>query len=547
MEYTTRGVCGQEGCRETRYYLDNGLWFCRRGHQQEGRQVEEDPEDFGTQGKLNRLKKDATEKGTKRYRGQRAYRLFLQIYQLILWKQCYALIHDRGFPSQTEEVVRDLWALRLDTFSEKLAGPAESTGDEPEVFSSQPSAPETEDDEAFKLSHRRTTWPRLIDSVGLCYLGALLLRLPVTIADMHRMIMREEIPFIRIIKSIPREMRDKLPQTYLSILETKTIMKAEQLHHAVRELVFLYDREFGVIFPPLNAPLILFKYIKYLSLPVEVYPAVKRLRGLLGFTCTFPTDGKVKRRCLHLPEVQMISIIVVATKLYFPFDNVKRYPTSAKEPAAQVIDWKVWGQAQRQFDNRETAGGRIGKGNEIMVNEKDVLNMTESQLDEYMDWYENSWLDSNNAQNQLAEMFPLGRTGLESQPPATSQPDIDDDEAIAAKLQTVMNQMKPRRAISEEDALKLPGEVPRPGSLYQRYRRESDLPETARMFYEAAAKVAGISLPNLIRAVHQTELKLERWQENKRRMEYYGKLQDEEFTKGADDEMEVGEQGVQDF
>lgn len=144
-------------------------------------------------------------------------------------------------------------------------------------------------------------------------------------------------------------------------------------------------------------------------------------------------------------------------------------------------------------------------------------------------------------------MFPLGRTGLESQPPATSQPDIDDDEAIAAKLQTVMNQMKPRRAISEEDALKLPGEVPRPGSLYQRYRRESDLPETARMFYEAAAKVAGISLPNLIRAVHQTELKLERWQENKRRMEYYGKLQDEEFTKGADDEMEVGEQGVQDF
>jgi hypothetical protein len=35
MEYVTRGVCGQEGCRERRYYLDNGLWFCRRGHLQE--------------------------------------------------------------------------------------------------------------------------------------------------------------------------------------------------------------------------------------------------------------------------------------------------------------------------------------------------------------------------------------------------------------------------------------------------------------------------------------------------------------------------------
>lgn len=35
MEYVTRGVCGQEGCRQRRYYLDNGLWFCRRGHLQE--------------------------------------------------------------------------------------------------------------------------------------------------------------------------------------------------------------------------------------------------------------------------------------------------------------------------------------------------------------------------------------------------------------------------------------------------------------------------------------------------------------------------------
>lgn len=35
MDYVTRGVCGQEGCRETRYYLDNGLWYCRRGHLQE--------------------------------------------------------------------------------------------------------------------------------------------------------------------------------------------------------------------------------------------------------------------------------------------------------------------------------------------------------------------------------------------------------------------------------------------------------------------------------------------------------------------------------
>jgi RNA polymerase I-specific transcription initiation factor RRN7 len=32
--------------------------------------------------------------------------------------------------------------------------------------------------------------------------------------------MREDIPFIRVLRSIPREMRDKLPQEYVALLET---------------------------------------------------------------------------------------------------------------------------------------------------------------------------------------------------------------------------------------------------------------------------------------------------------------------------------------
>lgn len=35
-----------------------------------------------------------------------------------------------------------------------------------------------------------------------------------------RMIMRGDVPFLRVIRIIPREMRDKLPQHYISLLET---------------------------------------------------------------------------------------------------------------------------------------------------------------------------------------------------------------------------------------------------------------------------------------------------------------------------------------
>ena len=122
---------------------------------------------------------------------------------------------------------------------------------------------------------------------------------------------------------------------------------------------------------------------------------MKRLQDLLGFSFEFPKGLTGRSRPHDLPEIQLISLIVISTKLLFPFDDLKRYPTSAKEPTTQVIDWKLWAQTQRHFDSRETARGRIGKGNEILVNERDVFNMTPSQLDEYMSWYENNWLDNS--------------------------------------------------------------------------------------------------------------------------------------------------------
>lgn len=88
-----------------------------------------------------------------------------------------------------------------------------------------------------------------------------------------------------------------------------------------------------------------------------------------------------------------MALIVISTKLLFPFDNLKRYPESAREPTTQAIDWQLWSQVQRHFDQREMSSGKIGKGNEIRANEKDVFSMTPSQLDEYLDWYESSWLD----------------------------------------------------------------------------------------------------------------------------------------------------------
>ncbi|GMG25717.1 unnamed protein product [Aspergillus oryzae var. brunneus] len=253
---------------------------------------------------------------------------------------------------------------------------------------------------------------------------------------------------------------------------------------------------------------------------VDIYSAVKRLRVLLGFSFEFPKGLASRSRPHDLPEIQLITLIVISTKLLFPFDDLKRYPASAKEPTTQVIDWKHWAQAQRQFDSRETARGRIGKGNEILVDERDVFHMTPSQLDEYMNWYENNWLDNSKE--------------------VAGPPDEDDEEAIGSMLRTVTQQLKPRKVITEDNS-----DVPRPGSSYVRYKMESDLPENARPFYETAAKVVGVSLSTLVRAVSHAEYKIMRWLEDQRRIELYGDASGIEFAK-FDSSDDMGEQDMTD-
>ncbi|PYH41405.1 TFIIB-type zinc finger domain-containing protein [Aspergillus saccharolyticus JOP 1030-1] len=522
MEYITRGVCGQEGCRETRYYIDNGLWFCRRGHQQEGRQVEDDADDFNPSGRTSRIKKAAAEKAQRTYQGRQASRLFLQVYQLILWKQSSALVQSRGFPPEFENVVRDLWALHLNTFADQINELSEQE-DEPRFFSSQPASSFDESTEA-KLGTTRTKWPRLIDSLALCYLAALLMRLPVSVEDFHRMAIRGEMPFIRVIKDIPREMRDRLPQHFIAIIETTKLIRAEHLHGAVADLLSYYHNRFDMKFPALNWPFLLYRYIRRLALPIDLYAAVKRLRPLLGFSFEYPKGAQGRRRPLRLPEVQIVVSIVIATKLFFPFDDYNRYPVSSKEPSVQVIDWALWAQNQRLFDREGMIGGWSGKGKQLAVTEKDILDMTPSQMDEYMNWYERSWLDHSKAQNPLAEFFPLNINTNESQTAGTSTED-NERVALLTMLRTSTSQLKLTKVIAGESI-----DTPRPGSAYARYRTEADLPDTARPFFETTAKVAGVSLSTLVRAVSQAEHRLTRWLEGQRRVETMGDALDTDFS-----------------
>lgn len=262
---------------------------------------------------------------------------------------------------------------------------------------------------------------------------------------------------------------------------------------------------------------------------MDIYPAVDRLAALISYNFSFPTSNP-RYRISSLPEPQLISLLIVAVKLYYPFDSIRRYPRSSSEPSALLIDWKAWAAAQDECSARISSGRELRRGQELGIGEHNVLSMSGGQIDEYLDWYEKTWIDdearnsnSSALPQQLLDMFPIaGPEGPAVQKAGTLDETYSpraEEKAILDTVKKVQRAMKMGRVISDEDAAEIGEAVVRPGSCYKRYRRIDDLSPEASAFFAAAARVVGISLHTLIKAVLQTENKLQVWKLEQRRSE----------------------------
>ena len=83
-------------------------------------------------------------------------------------------------------MVKDLWELRLQLVKDKT----DATDEESAVFSSQPVSDADTDRDEESLGRTRKirakTIPSLIETLGLLYLGMVLLHLPISMGDVHR-------------------------------------------------------------------------------------------------------------------------------------------------------------------------------------------------------------------------------------------------------------------------------------------------------------------------------------------------------------------------
>ncbi|KAI5785102.1 RNA polymerase I-specific transcription initiation factor Rrn7 [Peziza echinospora] len=514
-QYQRLGRCGIDNCKATLYYIEDGQSFCKNGHRREG-ELDIDEDEFTTAAVGARVKKSKEEKVKvgRLLSGRKASTLYLKCLQLILQKQVNHLIHNKGFPQELEAAVRDLWALRLQKLLERYKTPAHSghgmdsannnaDGDattednDHDDYSSEYFSSDAEVDHALtgetdfrrrKLllrQKRQFKLPSLITTVALCYLGTVLMRVPLTLGDLLKWVDTHDITYTHALREIPNEISSQLPGNFIMALKPVRRIDPRGLQKSVLDLVTLFYTQFGLSFPQLNWPTFTIKYIRDLGLPLETFLGVKQLIAASGAGFMFDGAPRLRRRAIDSPEAKLMALVLISSKLAWGLDGVKRTPHDRAEPAAIKIDRKAW---------ESFLAGNKFKGDSLYdYDDTDILNMSGEELDAYMDWYERTWLGSLNKEQAnvpeaILNMFPTGRNaGVRESHLQASQ----DTDSFATKISKLYSCVKLRQTELKNS------DVVRPGEDYQCWSVEGALPSQAKMLLDAAAAVICMSRDDL--------------------------------------------------
>lgn len=571
-------------CGSTRFHVDDGLTFCVNGHDQHrGPAAEADEADWATTrgGKLHRdTVKDA--KGKKKGkqsrvpRGRGAAEEWAKGMGLVCWKVCWALGRltgsvvpseserdervggDEGSGSDTETagkmadelwgVVRGLWALRLGelvaTWDAAETDVLEDTDvTDTEDLTDATDAEHEAKDKASKKSRFLHRAPKLVDTIALNYLALVLMRYPIPLSSIYTWVQIEALPHMRAIRHLPPAIKDRLPPEYHLSFDTTSTLQPEDLQLAIYRNAKHCTTTFGMTFPPLNWRPLLLRWVETLALPLQVYAMVKNLNTICDFSFGY-CDGTLsgRRNANSYPEAQLMALLVVATKLLFPFDaaTVKRHPRSTTEHGLIRVDWQRWLEAKKWFERAQEEEERkqtpLRPGREMEIDEQEIMRMEGHELDAYMDWYQDMWMSAKvedeavGVQKELLGMFPVEKVHVRDKVEEARKREVRLEALRKERLRMVLGGLKSRRVVTEaqvEEAEREQEEATmrtmlRPGMGYQVFQDEEDLEGVPRAFHQEAASAASLSLKTLVRAVVIVENRIDRWRREKKRADALG-------------------------
>jgi RNA polymerase I-specific transcription initiation factor RRN7 len=578
-EWSTGPVCGIDNCPATRYIRNaDGTKSCENGHI--NNEVIYDQDDYADPGARTTRKKKEKAERRKLPVGVEQRRLLVNSLQWVLRKQIWWLIHEKGFPPEFEVnqqeilpalltpqvLVQELWLVRRMELSQYIDQDWDPESLTEEIAFSQ--IGDSEDEGASPATRNvLATLPTLTQGLALLYLSSCILNLPVFMGDFLDWANYGDLPYRDIHNLLPRDMWDRLLVTSKLLMPSRRQLLAVHLLKASRLVYRAYRDRLGLIMPPLNVPLCLYRMVERLALPFDVYPVARRLAHMLRINFEFPASFPPRWQ-KRMPDVQLACMLVVAVKLLYPFDQRARHPRWTTEPTVTVVDWNVWLREREKLDGERSRHLPLTDDEAENLREVDVPEMSGEMLDRYMDWFQQRWIISaesqrpyqrSNLRANMNALFPLdgAPTSLpdvqaaQDNPDDNEEPELDesspaspsveqpqeptptpskqipeDRRADASRLHLRMSERLDKiqrtllvRDVVEESSAQ-DADVERPGSEYRRIRLPEDLEGPAKAFHAAVAELVGLPLPELLEAVLHYEWAVEKqWtQPQKRRL-----------------------------
>ena len=266
---------------------------------------------------------------------------------------------------------------------------------------------------------------------------------------------------------------------------------------------------------------------------------------MLDYHYKFPLPA-FRQNLSVIPDVMVMAMIVSTVTRLHPFDSIERYCKSDDEYGYLRIDWDVWIKARDDFTANIKGEKPYLPGEVINVTDQDVMGMSDEKIDAYLDWHTKTWVDEgkkpteiSSLSTEILDMFPIQRP-LTSKPAVEpSAPDKLSLQAIRIKM--VMSNLVMRKIVSAEAEGKRKKPVLRIGSLHALYRHPEELPPHARVFYDEAAQVVGVSVQALISSVFRVEQRIQKlWRTSEIEESDEAEAAEEEII---DDDFSEGEDG----
>ncbi|KAH6997527.1 ubiquitin family-domain-containing protein [Ilyonectria sp. MPI-CAGE-AT-0026] len=475
-------------CGVRKWYLENGLRFCSNGHQVEGFIQFDigDEEDAGKLGAVAKREKEVKERELRHLTGQAGKNLYLECLQLILRNQVLWLVSSRGHKDELETVVRDLWDLRTRGSSNLVAEDAPQE-DSLEMFSSQPATEELVkgvDNSKTRAQSwdpsRGSDWPipRMIETLALCYLGCLMLRIPTGVGELCTWVNGGHMPCKRAYYDLPQEMQDRLPSAYTRALKVplRATLQGVDIHYTVMNLALSYHQNYGMIFPAISDTPTLVAYSRQLALPVEALITARSIISVMKLGFQLPIH-KSRLFILDYPEIMLVSVAVVATKLSSPLGGSSPLLQGTGFEAGLRFNWDKWREAMAELDDPLASQGEPSFDK---VTADQVIAMTSEQLEKYFADI-SSLIDKKN-DNAISRFFPTeDAPPLEPLRHEITEEDADNRTKMVLG-QTVKVQKEDDSDLEDEPASK-------PDSTYDAFRAVEDLTEAAKYFYTAAVQI----------------------------------------------------------